>query len=122
MIKKFFFVTEEGDGEEGLIMNLYDEEVAYYLKNSVKTFYKKPISSNFKKTYFKKISSASSSSVRYKGDEKLYERKDEKKLTGYSVNCSNYCNGRNHLTRDCMLNKKKEKNRSLITMAIVTWR
>lgn len=39
---------EDGESEEGLIVNYDDEVVAYYSNNNVKKFYKKPIKGNFK--------------------------------------------------------------------------
>lgn len=38
---------EEKEGEEGSLLNSDDKVVAYYSKNRVKKFYKKPISGNF---------------------------------------------------------------------------
>lgn len=90
-------------------MNLDNESLAYYSKNSVRKFYKKLMNSNLKNSSLKKTSSTSSSSVQHKNDEKFVEKKEEKKLTGDSGYDCIYCNGNDHLARDCMLKKKEEK-------------
>lgn len=71
-----------------------------------------PISVNFNNNSAK--NSLSYSSFGQKSVEKVEEKKEEKKLekkmkedSGYSYN---YCIGRTHLARDCMLRKKEEKN------------
>lgn len=41
------------------------------------------------------------------------EEKKEKKLLGYSGYDYNYCNGKNHISIECILQKKNEKKEKL---------
>ena len=97
----------DGKSEEGVIVNSDDEAVAYYSNNNVKKVYKKSIKGNFKNNSFKKVASTSNHGVQNKKDESSGEKKSEKKLVGDSGYDCNYCNGKNHLARDCMLKKEE---------------
>lgn len=51
--------------------------------------------------------------IENKKDGNLSEKKVENKLVGNSGYDCTYCNGKNHLARDCMLKKKEEKQKKV---------
>lgn len=75
---------EVKEGEEGFILNSDDEVVAYYSNNTVKKFFNKPISGNFKISSEKKpiLSTGANQKVVKKVDMKVEEKKTKKTLKG----------------------------------------
>lgn len=108
-INEASYDVKDDENEEGLIMNYNDDVVAYYSNNNNKKIYKKPIKGNFKSNTFKKVAQTSNLVIEKKKDGNATEQKVEKKLAGDSRYDFNYCNGKNHLARDCMFKKKEEK-------------
>lgn len=105
------FDEEENVDEEDLIVNSYDEVVAYYSNNNVKKFYKKSFKGNFKGNTVKKASSTSNHIVENKKQGSYDEKKVDKRLVGGSGYDCNYCNDKNHLARDSMLKRMEEMQR-----------
>lgn len=57
---------DEGNGEEGVLLNYNGEAMAYYLNNNAKKFYKKPMKGNFKNNRYHK----NASTMNYGGQSK----------------------------------------------------
>ena len=95
----------EGSDEE-------TEEKAFMVNNQ-KKFYKNKYNSGSKYNKFNKFTGDSEK----KNAEGSSDGKKE--LTGDSGYDCNFCNGKNHLARDCMFNKKKERERMLQRMKLI---
>ena len=104
---------DDGSDNEGFVMNLDDEVVAYYSNNKVNKFFKKPFNLKFKGSDFKGNSSGKNVRDKTKTEKKKENKSEveklEKKLKGNSGFNFQYCNGVNHMVADGRGMKKEDK-------------
>ncbi|XP_023742160.1 uncharacterized protein LOC111890233 [Lactuca sativa] len=106
-------IEKDNSYEEGFLMNLDNEAVAFYSKNRVKKFFKKPFNPKMKqgdaKGSFVNKSAGEEKKKFEKNEAKTDESKAETKIKGDSGIDCHYCHGVNRMASDCMLRKKDVK-------------